>query len=52
MWEFLLGFFPGWIALVGICVALLLPLIQSCRQSAREHAGQAPPLSADERVAP
>jgi hypothetical protein len=32
MVEVFLGFFPGWIAIVGILVALLLPLIQSCRQ--------------------
>ncbi len=43
--EFLLGFFPGWLALIAVCGALLLPVVQSCRESARQPAGQAPPLS-------
>jgi hypothetical protein len=49
MWEFVLGFFPTWIGLVGVSIALFLPLIQSCPQWPREQAGQAPPLSAAER---
>jgi hypothetical protein len=32
MFEFVLGFFPGWIALLGIAIALLLPLMQTCRE--------------------
>jgi hypothetical protein len=31
--ELLLGFCPGWLVLVGIAIAVLLPLIQSCRQA-------------------
>jgi hypothetical protein len=50
MAEFVLGFFPTWIGLIGISIALLLPLIQSCREWARQQAGQAPPLNAHERV--
>jgi hypothetical protein len=52
MWELLLGFFPCWIAVVGICVALLLPVIQSCREMARKQAGQAPPLNVEHRAEP
>ena len=52
MWELFLGFFPGWIAVVGICVALLLPVIQSCREMARQNAGQAPPLNVERHAEP
>jgi hypothetical protein len=50
MAEFALGFFPTWIGLFGISIALLLPLIQSCQEWARGQAGQAPPLNAQERA--
>jgi hypothetical protein len=33
--EFLLGFFPGLLVLLGITLALLLPVIQSCREAHR-----------------
>ena len=52
LFESLFMYFPFGIALIGIVVALTLPLIQSCRNWARDHAGQAPPLNVDERVAP
>jgi hypothetical protein len=45
--ELLLGFFPGWIALIGITLALLMPHIQSCRNADSVRAGQAPPLNAE-----
>jgi hypothetical protein len=47
MFESFFGFYPIWIALIGFSVALMLPLIQSCRESVRGQAGQAPPLNAD-----
>jgi hypothetical protein len=43
MAEFVLGFFPTWVGLFGISVALLLPLIQSCREWARDQAGKPRP---------
>jgi hypothetical protein len=52
MAEFVLGFFPIWIGLFGLSMALLLPLIQSCREWAREQAGQAAPPNAQERAGP
>jgi hypothetical protein len=52
LFESLFGFFPIWLALIGIGVALMLPVIQSCRNWTRDHAGQAPPLNVEERVAP
>jgi hypothetical protein len=52
MWGFVLGFFPGWIALLSISIALLLPSVQSCRQWARDNARQAPPeIVIDQRIA-
>jgi hypothetical protein len=50
--ELFIGFFPGWIAVVGISAALLLPIIQSCRSWVRENAGQAPPPNVEQRVEP
>jgi hypothetical protein len=47
--EFFFGFFPGWLALIGITVSLLMPLVQSCRNAALERAGQAPPLNAESK---
>jgi hypothetical protein len=52
MFEFIFGFFPGWVALIGIGVALLLPVVQSCREWGRHQAGQAPPLNVGERDVP
>jgi hypothetical protein len=31
--ELFLGFFPGWLALIGVAIALLMPLIRSCRDA-------------------
>jgi hypothetical protein len=49
IFELFLGFFPGWLALIGISIALLMPLIQSCRDAVLERAGQAPPLNAESK---
>jgi hypothetical protein len=49
MFEFFLGFFPGWLALIGISVALLVPLVQSCGNAVLDPAGQAPPLNAESK---
>jgi hypothetical protein len=43
MLQFLFLLFP---AVIGISIALLLPLVQSCRQWARDQAGQVPPPNA------
>jgi hypothetical protein len=45
MFESFIGFYPIWLALICFSVALMLPLNQSCRQSALQQAGQAPPLN-------
>ena len=46
--ELFLGFFPGWIAVFGVSLALLVPLVQSCRESTREDVEQtAPPNTTD-----
>jgi hypothetical protein len=52
MFELVLGFFPGWIAIIGISLALTLPVVQSCRHWVRERAGQAPPPNVGEHNAP
>jgi hypothetical protein len=31
--ELFLGLFPGWLAIIGIIIALLLPFVQSCRDA-------------------
>jgi hypothetical protein len=49
MVESFVGFFPIWIALIGITLALLMPLIQSCRNAAENRAGQAPRLNVENR---
>jgi hypothetical protein len=41
--ELLLGVFPTWIGIIGISLALLLPLVQSCREWARDDAAKALP---------
>jgi hypothetical protein len=45
MFESLVGLFPIWLALIGLSVALLLPLGHACRNAALGRAGPAPPTA-------
>ena len=47
MVESLFVFFPVWLAMISMVLALSLPLVQSCREWARKHSGQAPPLNGE-----
>jgi len=46
--ESLFMMFPACIAIIGISLVILLGMVQSCRDLARDHAGQAPPLHAEQ----
>jgi hypothetical protein len=45
LFESAFVFFPAWLAMIGIAVALLLPVVNSCREAAIKNAGQAPALN-------
>jgi len=40
MFELFVGLFPAWLALIGVTMALMMPLIQSCRKVAIEDVKQ------------
>jgi hypothetical protein len=40
------SFFPILLAVIGIAIALIVPLVQSCRNVAAGRAGQAQPINA------